>query len=796
MGSRKQFAGALTILLAVVIMTCEAINTMTLCSHPITYIMPCSLQARHTVAFASAQFPQYNWRYKFIGTSEISIRSFIAAWSVNGTECDALLGPGFSSLAAGMSPTVDKPWLDWSATSTELSDKVNYPTFSRVAPTDAIAATLLVQAISTFNWKLINIICVDGPYGRSVTTGLSDALSAVGGSVESSRCISSTSGNDTLVPILTSLRTAQSRIVAIAMSPTDPAYTSLVETLIDKGWENEFILLFSEGFCSSNVPSFYHFAGAFCLTYAVDTTLRDPFLSSYTQRNTTRDQQDLKDLGFDTSQLDLVSDDIYGSFAHDATILMMTALTTFSSSGADTIYQHLRKTVVTGFTGDVRLDSNGDRQSSNAVLYNVVNGAKVSVASIQNKSMILTTIGQTQGAFVLGGFSSMTNMPSPFRPVPPPSGSISVTTMIAGVVAAGALFPFIYVLYRLRKHKNFKKLLTSGAALNIFEVVLLLGMIILKIFSVFQVAGSGNANIAFIAVYILITAIAVLIGLVLIFRLLMYFRASIQNLDDTDLEIVLHHEFLIDQVKTVGLALQDIPIIVMAFTAVLQNASTVVVLLSLCLSCISAGTKLVTAKETLAKIFFDPPPYKRRFYHFRDVARYVLLAIRLSGPRGVSFEESLKTLEVSGTSTLEQIQEYQRQTALRFPERFRFVKHAARRSAVALAHVDVTRDEFFGIVRPLLSAAYDPESCAEHAMGMSMASPASLGGGGRGLGGNPLASPAMFATSISSTGSAFGKKSQGESRPEPTTIQVSTISSAKQVPIVRRVTVVTDVDEL
>ena len=749
------------LLLAIFIRTCRTAQTVTLCSQPSTYSMVTSLQARHTAAFASSQFPTFNWQYKFIGTPEISIRSFAAAWSVNGTDCDALLGPGYSSIAAGMSPAVDKPW---------LSDKAIYPSFSRVMPTDAIAASLLIQAISTFNWKLINIICVDGPYGRSVASGLSDALSAVGGSVESSRCVSSTSGNETLVPILTSLLTAQSRIVAIAMTRADPAYFSFVETVLDKGWVSEFIFVFSEAFCSQNDQTFYLFAGAFCLTYDIDATLRDPFLSSFTTRNTTQDQQDLKGLGFDISQIDFASDDVDSSFAHDATIMMMKALTTFNASGPDTIYGHLRKTTITGFTGDVRLDANGDRESSNAVLYNVVNGGKVAVAVIQSKSLILTHTGQTQGAYVLGRFSSMTDMPSPYRTASPHSGSSSVTVMIAGVVAAGSLLPFIYVLYRLRAHRNIKRLMTFRAALDIFEIVFLIGMIILKIFSVLQVAASTNANIAFIAVYIFITAIAVLIGLAVIFRLLMYFRANIQTLDDADLTIVLHHEFRVGQAKAFSLALQDIPIIVMSFAAVLRNASTFVVMLSLCLSCISAGSKLVKAKATLGKIFFDPPSYERRFYHMREVARYVVFALRICARRGISFEQSVKTLEVFGASATAHIQDYQRQTSLRFPERFCFVKNAARRSAATLNRADVTRDEVFGVVLPLLSAMYDPESCAEHVMAMSMFNLSVVDRATRNSLGRK-SGPAMSVSSGDSSCGRSGRDGGKKSSPQPATVQ-------------------------
>lgn len=251
-----------------------AVPTITLCSHPIIYLMAPNFQARFATKYYASAYPAFNWQFRFIGGPALNLRSFSAAWLQNGSGCDALLGPGFSGLATGISSIVNVPWLDWSATSTELSDKSNFPTFSRVAPTDDVGGMLLVQAVATFGWKQVNIFCVDTPYGRSVTSGVSEAMLAIGGLVEIARCLPSGAAGAAVNAVIDGLLAAQSRLVVLAMSPDDVTYTTFVALIHSRKLENEFVFLFSEGFCSSNIDSFLRMPGAFCVTYAVDTLIK------------------------------------------------------------------------------------------------------------------------------------------------------------------------------------------------------------------------------------------------------------------------------------------------------------------------------------------------------------------------------------------------------------------------------------------------------------------------------------------------------------------------------------------
>jgi ABC-type branched-subunit amino acid transport system substrate-binding protein len=92
-----------------------------------------------------------------------------------------IVGPCYSSTAqpvAQLSKIFNIPLVSPSATSPTLSDKSNFPTFFRTAPSDAFQGTAMIGLLKKYNWKKFAAVACNGPYCVNGNQVLVDKASA------------------------------------------------------------------------------------------------------------------------------------------------------------------------------------------------------------------------------------------------------------------------------------------------------------------------------------------------------------------------------------------------------------------------------------------------------------------------------------------------------------------------------------------------------------------------------------------------------------------------------------------
>jgi class 3 adenylate cyclase/ABC-type branched-subunit amino acid transport system substrate-binding protein len=336
-------------------------------------LTPSSLHAKHASTYYATTFPAVTWEYQMLGDGNLTAKNFVKSFVVqqaSASPCDVLLGPGFSFLAIAMSPLVETPWVDFSATSVELSDKAQHPTFSRVIPTDEVGAEAAAVTLLKLGWTQINILCVDDAYGRSVSAGVSAAITKAGGSVFVSRCLPATTSEEKVKEALAALSKSSSRITFAAMLPTQATAKSIIANALSMEMHKKMVFFWSEAMCSLADRTYAQLHGSLCATYTAKPSVMDPFLLSYRARNQTIDEQLLTAIG-DVAPLPLATTDIYAALAHDAAFHAMSAINAHTVAGSSaTIVDYLRQHTSSGASGAITLDANGDRVAADAVVYN------------------------------------------------------------------------------------------------------------------------------------------------------------------------------------------------------------------------------------------------------------------------------------------------------------------------------------------------------------------------------------------------------------------------------------------
>lgn len=356
----------------------------TICAAPIAQDIGMSLHAVFAVKFYAPALSDIEWRWRYLtrfeGSEGPTAKNFVRTWVLNGTGCDALIGPGYSFIASAMSPLVDALWIDASATSTELSDKKNHPTFSRVIPTDEVGARGAALVYAQFGWTSTNIMCSEEPYGRSVAAGLTAALANMSGTVDVRSCFESTADEPRVRAALEAMMASKTRIVFVGGLPFHDWFTSFKRVVLETRAYEKLVFFFSEAFCSSGDRTYAEIPGSMCATYLADETIIAPFWNAYDTADRTDERAALAQLGYPEASTNLFAKDIYAVLAHDATLLAMRAMRQYhietSVNGrtpaelGDIIF-YTRRFSSEGATGTVRLEANGDRTAVNLVVYNV-----------------------------------------------------------------------------------------------------------------------------------------------------------------------------------------------------------------------------------------------------------------------------------------------------------------------------------------------------------------------------------------------------------------------------------------
>ncbi|KAJ3189468.1 hypothetical protein HDU85_003099 [Gaertneriomyces sp. JEL0708] len=104
--------------------------------------------------------------------------SIKSALTANANGYDALVGAGWSDATKGLAGTAGSlgKWVcDGSSTATELSNKVDYPTFFRTTPDDSFGAQAIIGAIHASGWSRVAVIASTDSFGTGLLAGARQA---------------------------------------------------------------------------------------------------------------------------------------------------------------------------------------------------------------------------------------------------------------------------------------------------------------------------------------------------------------------------------------------------------------------------------------------------------------------------------------------------------------------------------------------------------------------------------------------------------------------------------------------
>ncbi|KAI8998447.1 periplasmic binding protein-like I [Gaertneriomyces semiglobifer] len=117
------------------------------------------------------------------GQNDPTLASSIqSALTANANGYDALVGAGWSDATKGLAGTAGSlgKWVcDGSSTATELSNKVDYPTFFRTTPDDSFGAQAIIGAIHASGWNRVAVIASTDSFGTGLLAGARQAAAGL-----------------------------------------------------------------------------------------------------------------------------------------------------------------------------------------------------------------------------------------------------------------------------------------------------------------------------------------------------------------------------------------------------------------------------------------------------------------------------------------------------------------------------------------------------------------------------------------------------------------------------------------
>jgi hypothetical protein len=328
-------------------------------------------------AVAIAEFPRYaamypniSWEYSLLSKNGNLNDPDLAGAVLTATRCDAFLGPSTSQQSVVIAPLVDKVWVSDTATSTELSNKDSFPTFSRVASTALSLGSALAAFCTARGWRTAAVIVSDEAYGKAVGNAFSDGLLRQGGKIAYSQAVPVADEGE-FVNALVKVRESGTRLVLLASLLAEPSVDAVVAT----GMHETHVFLLGESLCSSTYVR-ERLVGAICAQFFLNSTEYSHLVA--TMRSIPEAEfAFLSSPPLDLAPWDIRSVSINSALTSDALHFLMQGfstlfevksamnLTYFSALSTSTKLSWFRRNVtVWGYSGDVELDARGDRVGS------------------------------------------------------------------------------------------------------------------------------------------------------------------------------------------------------------------------------------------------------------------------------------------------------------------------------------------------------------------------------------------------------------------------------------------------
>ncbi|XXQ38364.1 G-protein coupled receptors family 3 profile domain-containing protein [Plasmodiophora brassicae] len=343
------------------------------------------------------------------------------------------------------------------ASSPVLSDKSMYSSFSRIFPPDNFQGKAMADVVAYFGWRFVAVIATTDTYGQNLMNSFQAACTARSITVLSTAQFMS--GSDPTAHVQ-QIRDSGARIIALHMLGADAkAVMNVAATM--KLLSPLYVWFGSDGVHDLNANSL-PVPGLLCTDGYMNPSSR-----AYRQFASDWEARYQNDTAREYQRITAVA-----PFTYDATLLAFTVLSTAMSSGANLsngtdMVLRIRNTTFDGVTGNITMDSNGDRPGAYN-LYNVidVNGVRQWVISAFVLSSHIQEVRPTR--FGDGTSSVPTDWPAIVRlRIRASSAASAAVKALAGL---GLSLAVITLAFNVRYRRNEYIRLSSPAMNNILIV--------------------------------------------------------------------------------------------------------------------------------------------------------------------------------------------------------------------------------------------------------------------------------------------------------------------------------------
>ncbi|XP_055502265.1 vomeronasal type-2 receptor 1 [Leucoraja erinacea] len=151
----------------------------------------------------------------------------------SGAPLAALIGAGGSALSIATARILGLyyfPQVDYSASSSILSDKFQFPSFIRTIASDTFQSTAMAKLVIRFGWKWVGMIASDDDYGKYGIKRFSEEVDKAGVCISFSETIPKVYAKNKIVRIVDAIQESTAKIIVVFSADID--LSSLIEEVV------------------------------------------------------------------------------------------------------------------------------------------------------------------------------------------------------------------------------------------------------------------------------------------------------------------------------------------------------------------------------------------------------------------------------------------------------------------------------------------------------------------------------------------------------------------------------------
>jgi hypothetical protein len=536
----------------------------------------------------AAMYPNISWEYSLLSKNgNVAVPDLAQAILVATSQCTAYLGPSTSQQGVPIAPLIDKVWVSDTASSTELSNKDTYPTFSRVISTAAAEGHALAAYSLQRGWTQASIVVSDETYGITVAFGVSDAFLDAGGVLDNSFAVSSSDGGESLRAALRRIKAeAKSRIVLLAYLQG----VNISEIIVSEGMHRNFIFLFGESLCAlESMKS--TLSGAICAIGTPNATglaaLKASVLAQpagYFQ-NLSAPPLSLQPFTGpeNLSELSGFTSDALGFLMKGFNLMLESVgwnATAFPALSTATLIAQIRNRTKLeyGITGEVRMDSKGDRLGAGITIYHIQPASTMEVVAYWSDLTELKPTSPLKKHVFWLNHSFVGPVPDWRRPT---SGGLAINSLLLLGIAVIVCFVLIVVAAAIRLQSasteaKFKAIRSGASWALVGGITLRLADSTVDVVSFISVLlRDPPEHIIFIGFYGALIILGVAVSFLELQYMVRYFNLTLSDVELTEAEAV-SWKLKLKHTHLMNVFVDDIPMLVLGSVALLSSFSWIV----------------------------------------------------------------------------------------------------------------------------------------------------------------------------------------------------------------------------